>query len=175
VRFATALTETEGAVRVCGKIPKAAGHVHASPRRKRAPAERAAATAGRPAGRVYDRPMGGPQKRTEAEAWRALESTAAAENDDGALDEADEKELARITALSDEELDKELAAAGIDPDSVRTKGSEIATQLRERDQPKAVPIRPRRLSGRTTAILLAAALAVLLLGLLGWAIGRGHH
>jgi hypothetical protein len=46
-----------------------------------------------------------PRKRTPAELWTAIERV------------ADEAELARIDALGDEELDRELRQAGIDPDA----------------------------------------------------------
>lgn len=47
--------------------------------------------------------MNPPRKRTDAEVWRALEA-------------APEAELARIDALSDDELDRELRDAGISPE-----------------------------------------------------------
>jgi hypothetical protein len=128
--------------------------------------------------------MSGPQKRTDAETWAALEAMAK-ESDDRDEAEADEAEMARIAALSDEELDRELAAAGIDPAEARARGEEIAEKVRARTAAQAtaattspvanVPVlRPRRLS-RGTLVLLAAALAATLLGLLSLcdAIGRG--
>ena len=47
--------------------------------------------------------MNPPRKRTDAEVWRALEA-------------APETELARIDALSDDELDRELREAGVSPE-----------------------------------------------------------
>lgn len=55
--------------------------------------------------------------RSKAEAWEALERMAVRE------------EAERIAALSDEELDAELAAHGIDPKAARARGAALAAEL----------------------------------------------
>jgi len=56
-------------------------------------------------------------KRSPAEVWAALETQAI----------RDEGE--RVAALSDEELDAELAAQGIDPKAARARGAALAAEL----------------------------------------------
>jgi hypothetical protein len=56
-------------------------------------------------------------KRTDAEVWEALEKVA-----------AEVGELERIDALSDDELDRELRAAGIDPAEAANLGQDIVVR-----------------------------------------------
>jgi len=56
-------------------------------------------------------------KRTDAEVWEALEKIT-----------AEVGELERIDALSDDELDRELRAAGIDPAEAATFGQDIVVR-----------------------------------------------
>ena len=94
--------------------------------------------------------MSAPQKRSAAEALRALEAMAE--------DDAAEPEMDRILALKPEEVDRELAAAGIDPAAARARGVKLA-----QDAGLAAPApRPRR-GVRAVVLLLAAAFAVVLL------------
>jgi hypothetical protein len=61
------------------------------------------------------------RKPTATEVMRALETMSE--------DDADEREMARIRALSPEELDRELAAAGIDPAESRARGERVAREI----------------------------------------------
>jgi hypothetical protein len=109
--------------------------------------------------------MSAPSKRTTAQVWKALEAT------------ADEVELARIDALDDEALDRELRQAGIDPGEAADVGKgvlqsaspEANVPVAAASQPKGVdsgrqkPARPS--GGRMPWViwLAAAAIAVLVL------------
>jgi hypothetical protein len=66
------------------------------------------------------------KKRTPEEAWRAMDDQSAAD------------EAARILALSEEELDGELAAQGFDPAAERARGAELAASLLARRAREAV-------------------------------------
>ncbi len=66
--------------------------------------------------------MSSRRKRTAEEVWKALEA------------QAEEAELARIERLSDEELDRELRQAGIDPDAI---AGEVPVFLRAPDGEEA--------------------------------------
>jgi hypothetical protein len=81
------------------------------------------------------------------EAWDALERMAL-------RDEAE-----RVHALSDSELDKELAAKGIDPKALRARGAALAAKLRmAAPEPKAQPsAQVSRRARRGWVISLAAA------------------
>ena len=115
--------------------------------------------------------MTGSKKRTPAEAWDALKNMA---------DEiADDEEIERVLALSDEDLDKELADAGLDPEKVRARGQALGEQLARAGAsapapalapapapaPGAavVPLRPRRRATLRVLTALAATLCVLAL------------
>ena len=67
-------------------------------------------------------------KRTDAEVWQALEKVA-----------AEVGELERIDALSDDELDRELRAAGIDP----AEAAKLGQDLRVRAPPQASRMAPQ--------------------------------
>jgi len=101
-------------------------------------------------------------KRTDAEVWQALEKVA-----------AEVRELERIDALSEDELDRELRAAGIDP----AEAAKLGQDLRVRAPPQASRMSPpapapRERSSRTPrkvqwvawgAVAAAAALVVAVL------------
>src|SRR5258708_39983030 len=61
--------------------------------------------------------MSAPRKRSDAELWRAIEDVAA------------QAELSRIEVLSEEEVDRELRAAGIEPGQAAKVGQEIGGAL----------------------------------------------
>jgi hypothetical protein len=88
--------------------------------------------------------MSEPRKRTNAEVWQALEKITA------------EAELERVGALSDDELDRELLAAGIDPSEAAKVGQADLAR----------PPKPERKAPRTmrwvawAAVAAAAALVV---------------
>ncbi len=94
-------------------------------------------------------------------------------------DAADEAE--RILALSDEELDRELRQAGIDPQATRERGREIgrAMQAAEQAPPAAdgwvtgAPPPPRSTPARW-AVLLAATMTAAAVGGTLYAVGRRH-
>jgi hypothetical protein len=83
-----------------------------------------------------------PAKRTTAQVWQALEAG------------ADEAELARIAALDEDALDRELIAAGIDPaeaaevgnDVLQAASSDAHVPAAATSRPRAVdrPDRPKR-------------------------------
>ncbi len=107
-----------------------------------------------------------PRKPTATETMRAIESMA---EDDEA-----EREMERILALPPEQLDRELAEAGIDPAQSRARGEAVAREAARlaaegRRQP------PRRLFSRTTSLLLAAALAALFTWVAAPTIARWVH
>ena len=98
-------------------------------------------------------------KRTDAEVWQALEKVA-----------AEVGELERIDALSDDELDRELRAAGIDPAEAAKLGEGLrvrAPPLASRERPQAPaprersPRPPRKVQwvpwGALAAVVLVAA------------------
>jgi hypothetical protein len=87
------------------------------------------------------------RKRTDAEVWNALETIAA------------DAELARIEALSDGELDGELRAAGMDPESIAATA-----------KPGAANVAPRkaRLRARPWAWGVASAAVVALVIVAAW-------
>jgi hypothetical protein len=64
------------------------------------------------------------RKRTAAETWRALEATTAESEDEAKLD----AEMERVLSLSDEEVARELAANGLDPEALRARGEELARE-----------------------------------------------
>jgi hypothetical protein len=106
------------------------------------------------------------KKRLPDEAWDALE------------DPRLEEEVARITALSDAELDRELARHGLDPKAIRARGAAIGKSLATaREEPLeggawvSAPPTPIRAFDRRWVLLLAAALA--LVGVGGSAIALG--
>src|SRR5260370_40952592 len=79
-----------------------------------------------------------PKKRTPAEAWDALENMAF------------DDEVARVLALSDEQLDEELKESGLDPQRVRERGRALGERLRSEhkssvpdERPVPRPPRPR--------------------------------
>jgi hypothetical protein len=75
------------------------------------------------------------EKRTPEETWRALDDQAAADD------------AADIRAMTNEELDRELAAQGFDPAEERAKGAELAAFLlarREREQKAEAEVGARR-------------------------------
>jgi hypothetical protein len=56
-------------------------------------------------------------KRSPEQAWKALEEMALREEGE------------RVASLTDEELDAELAASGIDPEAARARGAALAARL----------------------------------------------
>jgi hypothetical protein len=111
--------------------------------------------------------MSVPTKRTTAQVWEALEGS-------------DEVELARIAALDDEALDRELKEAGIDPrvaaqvgkDVLQAAAPDAHVPAAATSRPRGVdhiggPVATRRTSPRQTtpwvAWLAAAAVVVLVL------------
>jgi hypothetical protein len=112
--------------------------------------------------------MSSKKKLSPDEAWDALEAASR------------EDEAARITSLSDAELDRELAQNGLDPKAIRARGAAIGKSLvAAREEPlegaawvsaPPVPI-PARAFDRRWVLLAAAALA--LVGLGGGAIALG--
>jgi len=107
-----------------------------------------------------------PPKPTATETMRALETMS---EDDEA-----EREMHRILALSPEQVDRELAEAGIDPAESRARGAAIARKAAAlAAEGKAQP--PRRLFSRTTSLVLAAALAALFTWTAGPTIARWVH
>jgi hypothetical protein len=107
-----------------------------------------------------------PRKLTATETMRALESM----SDD---DEA-EREVERVLAMPAEQLDRELAGAGVDPAAARARGAAVgreAARLAAEGQRK-----PRRRQFSTTmSLVLAAALAAVFTWTLGPAIARWVH
>jgi hypothetical protein len=102
--------------------------------------------------------MNPPRKRTDAEVWRALEASA-------------ETELARIDALSDDELDRELRDAGISPDLAASIVQPPPSVAPPREPavarpPVAVPPRERLVTPQGTPtwgwVALAAAVALVI-------------
>jgi hypothetical protein len=82
-----------------------------------------------------------PPRRTPEELWKALEEL------------ADTDEAERIHALSDEDLDAELRADGLDPTNVRAEGSAFVKALfdrrdRETAAARAIEAREARLEAR---------------------------
>jgi hypothetical protein len=112
--------------------------------------------------------MSSKKKLSPDEAWDALEAASL------------EEEAARITALSDADLDRELGRHGLDPKAIRARGAAIGKRLAAaREEPlegaawvsaPPVPI-PVRAFDRRWVLLLAAALA--LVGVGGGAIALG--
>lgn len=106
-----------------------------------------------------------PRKRTDAEVWQALEKVA-----------AELKDLERIDALSDEELDRELRAAGIDPD----EAMELGPAFLVRPPRRAPGTPPQARTGRRQAARSArkvqwvawAALAAAVVLVVGWLASR---
>jgi hypothetical protein len=94
--------------------------------------------------------MSSKKKLPPHEAWDALEKMAL-------HDEAE-----RVGALSDAELDAELAEEGMDPKALRARGAALAAQLKASAPAPVVPLPakapPRK---RWAALLLAATLAAL--------------
>jgi hypothetical protein len=84
-----------------------------------------------------------PRKRTAAEVWRALEKVTA------------DADLERIDALSDDDLDRELRAAGVDPAEAGKIGSQVLAKTQ-----KEGPRPPRKL--RWVAWVGAGAAAALI-------------
>jgi hypothetical protein len=110
--------------------------------------------------------MTAPRKPTATETMRALETMS---EDDEA-----EREMHRIIALPPEQLDRELAEAGIDPAQSRARGEAIALKAaRLAAEGKAQP--PRRLFSRGASLLLAAAMAALFTWTAGPTIARWVH
>jgi hypothetical protein len=64
------------------------------------------------------------RKPTAVELMRALETMSE--------DDADEREMARILALSPDELDRELAEHGVDPAESRERGERLAREVAKR-------------------------------------------
>jgi hypothetical protein len=64
------------------------------------------------------------RKPTATELMRALETMSE--------DDADEREMARILALTPDELDRELAAHGVDPADARARGENMAREVAKR-------------------------------------------
>jgi len=111
--------------------------------------------------------MTAPSKRTTAQVWQALEATAG------------EVELARIAALDDEALDRELKSAGIDPreaadvgeDVLRAASADAPVPGAAASRPRGVDLagRPEKSRGRSplqarwVAALAVAAIALLVL------------
>jgi hypothetical protein len=81
-----------------------------------------------------------PAKRTTAQVWRELDAIA----EEVKLTRADEAELARIAALDGEAVDRELRAAGIDPEEAADVGMDML-QMASPDGhvPAAATSRPR--------------------------------
>jgi hypothetical protein len=77
--------------------------------------------------------MSDKRKRQPHEVWDALEKMAL------------EDEAERVAAMSDEQLDAELRAAGIDPEETRRKGDEIAARAAEiAGRAGPVPVEPAK-------------------------------
>lgn len=115
--------------------------------------------------------MSSKKKPSPDEAWDALEGASL------------EEEAARITALSDSELDRELARHGLDPKAIRARGAMIGKGLAAaREHPKSlaaareesleggawvstppIPI-PVRAFDRRWVLLLAGAVALAAVG-----------
>jgi hypothetical protein len=89
--------------------------------------------------------MSAPRKRSDAELWGAVEDVAA------------QAELSRIEALSDEEVDRELRAAGIEPGKAAKVGHEIGAML-----PRAAGVRRPRARAIAWATSLATGAAIAL-------------
>jgi hypothetical protein len=70
-------------------------------------------------------------KRTPAETWDAIMKAAE--------DDAAEQEMERVLAMSDAEVDDELAAAGFDPVKVRADGAALAARLLARRDAETAP------------------------------------
>jgi hypothetical protein len=81
-----------------------------------------------------------PAKRTTAQVWKDLDAIA----DEVKLARADEAELARIAALDGDAVDRELRAAGIDPEEAADVGMDML-QMASPDAPvpAAATSRPR--------------------------------
>jgi hypothetical protein len=99
-------------------------------------------------------------KRTDAEVWQALEKVA-----------AEVGELERIDALSDDELDSELRAAGIDPAEAANLGQDLlvgAPPPAPPPQPPRAPKQAARSSRKVHWVAwgAVAAAAVLVIGVL---------
>jgi|HubBroStandDraft_2_1064218.scaffolds.fasta_scaffold534072_2 hypothetical protein len=109
-----------------------------------------------------------PRKRTDAEVWQALEKVA-----------AELKDLERIDALSDEELDRELRAAGIDPAEALELGPDVVVRAPRR--PLGAP--PQAPTGRQQAArsprkvhwVAWAALAAAMVLVVGWLATRPEN
>jgi len=106
-----------------------------------------------------------PHKRTTAQVWQAVEGLA-----------ADEAELRRIDALSDEELDRELREAGTTPEEAAKVGKGLLASGAGKEQPPySTAARARR---RWTVWLVAAtlgAIAITLAAMNGAAIVAWFH
>ncbi len=89
--------------------------------------------------------MSAPRKRSDAELWRAIEDVAA------------QAELSRIEVLSEEEVDRELRAAGIEPGQAAKVGQEIGGAL-----PRAAGVRRPRARAIAWATSLATGAAIAL-------------
>jgi hypothetical protein len=110
--------------------------------------------------------MSSPPKRTATDKWNAL------------VDQADEGEMDRILALSDEALDQELASAGVDPKEVRAGGEAIRRQAQQtaadldrseyeafvRAEALRAPARKRRRIAGLVALLAAVVGGVFVVG-----------
>jgi hypothetical protein len=94
------------------------------------------------------------KKRTAAEVWQALETME--------LDDAAEREMDRVAAMTPEEVRRELAEAGFDPEESRARGVELARAFAQQQAAPVVPAPARRRpSRRAVALLLAAAFGLL--------------
>jgi hypothetical protein len=99
------------------------------------------------------------RKPTPAELWEAIDA-------DGA-----HAERARIEAMSPEDIERDLAAAGFDPEAVRVDADRIAARI-EKAPPAVARPGTRSAGGRRVATramwLLAAALACAALFVFAW-------
>jgi hypothetical protein len=104
-----------------------------------------------------------PRKLSATETMRALESLSD--------DDAAEREAERILAMPAEQVDAELAEAGIDPAASRARGEAIGREAARRASEGRRKLRRRQFSS-TTSLVLAAALAALFTWTAGPTIAR---
>jgi hypothetical protein len=130
--------------------------------------------------------MSTPQKRTTAQTWEALRAMAADDDAHRDHDDAADPEADRILALRPDEVRRELAEAGIDPNETQARADRLSAEIARITAPRPIPLHPgekptpARASRQAPPALwlLAAAFAAVLLSswrFAGESIARWMH
>ncbi len=114
------------------------------------------------------------RKRSATEAWSALEAMGAQDAAERAVVEDDAREMDRIAGLTEEQIERELAAAGIDPAAARALSDRLGRMVGPQTAAPPAP-RKRRRRGPPAVWLIAGALALGGLAFLGRPGGEIAH